>query len=495
MAKNVYLGIDIGASSGRVIAGLLNGKTIELQEVYRFPNGAVSVGGGLYWNILGLWSSMLDGLRASAQAFGTQVVSVGVDTWGVDFAFLGRNGTLLGNPFCYRDPRTNGMFDQVFARVPRKEVFAQTGIQFMEINSLFQLYQMHLARSPILEAAEQLLMIPDLLHWFLSGVTSNEVTNATTTQFYNPLARGWAVPLLNQLGIPTKFLGPITMPGTRLGPLRKDVADETGLSNIGVVIPGTHDTASAVVAVPYEGEPTNSPTCCYISAGTWCLMGVEVPQPVISPRSLELNFTNEGGVGGTTRLLKNITGLWLLQECKRIWDKGGRAVSWDQVTDWSNRAAPLVSLVDPDHPDFQAPGDMPTLIQKFCERTNQPVPWDEGAIARCAVESIAMKCRAILDMLGELTSGRIDTVHMIGGGIQNSLLCQSVANACGRRVLAGPIEATALGNIVVQAISSGEIASVSQGRSLIRASFPLRQYDPEETARWQDAYQRFRGYL
>jgi rhamnulokinase len=364
----------------------------------------------------------------------------------------------------------------------------------MQLNTLYQLLAMKLGNSPLLEMTESFLMMPDVFHWLLTGVKSNEFTNATTTQFFDPRKQTWAYPLLERLGLPTKLFGETTSPGTRLGPLRSSVAEETGLKNVQVVLPGTHDTASAVLAVPFTGKPSAKPTWCYISSGTWSLMGVEVPEPVINDKCLELNFTNEGGVGGTIRLLKNIGGLWLVQECRRIWNLAGKKLSWDDLTLASATAKPLVSLIDPDAPDFLAPANMPEAIREFCRRTGQPVPDDERAVIRCAIESLALRYRQVLGWLVELTGGRIETIHIVGGGTQNRQLNQATADACNRRVIAGPIEATAAGNVLMQAIAAGDIGSIAQAREIVSRSFGVETYEPRNTAEWDEAFVKFRSF-
>jgi rhamnulokinase len=321
------------------------------------------------------------------------------------------------------------------------------------------------------------------------------VTNATTTQFYNPQTGNWATDLLERFDIPTRMLGPLTPTGTMLGPLRGEVAGDAGLSGINVVVPGTHDTASAVAAVPAAGPPSQTPDWCYISSGTWSLMGVEVPRAVINDKCLALNFTNEGGIGGTTRLLKNIAGLWLVQECRRVWNQAGRSDSWDDLTRMAAQAKGLASLVDPDDAAFLAPANMPEAIRDFCRRTGQTVPADHGAVIRCALESLALRYRLVLGWLEELTGARIATIHVVGGGSQNRQLCQFTADACGRVVLAGPAEATAIGNVLVQATAAGDVASIVQARDVVRASFPPQRYEPTDRAKWDEAFQRFQNLV
>lgn len=494
MAEEAYLAVDLGASGGRVLAGLFDGQRLRVEELHRFENRAVEAAGGLYWDVLALWSQVRDGLRLAGSRL-KAIESVGVDTWGVDFALLARDDALLENPHSYRDPRSNGMMDQAIAKVGRKEIFAQTGLQFMPINTLYQFMSLAAQRSPLLEVAESLLLMPDLFHWLLTGVKGNEFTNATTTQFFDPSRRSWAADLLKRLDLPTHLLGEILEPGTRLGPLRPQLAKDTGLTGVDAVLPGTHDTASAVLAVPAEPPAASQPDWCYISSGTWLLMGVELRQPVINDDCLALNYTNEGGVGKTVRLLKNITGLWLLQECRRVWRDSGSDQSWDELARQAEAARPLASLVDPDHESFQSPGDMPAAICDFCRRTGQHVPERVGEIVRCAIESVAFKSRFVLSGLEKLVGNHLATIHIVGGGTQNRAFCQATADACGRSVIAGPAEATAIGNVLVQAIASGAIGSIAEAREIVRRSFPLVRYEPREASHWNEAYERFRSLL
>ncbi len=496
MAEKAYLAIDMGASGGRHLAGLFDGQRLRLEEIYRFENGAVEVAGSLYWDLLGLWSEVRQGLRAAAdQLGGEQIVGVGVDTWGVDYGLLARGDQLLGNPFHYRDGRTNEILEKAFAIVPREEIFRHTGLQFMQFNTLYQLLAMKLSGSPLLDIAETMLMVPDLFHWLLTGVKCNEMTEASTSQFYNPISGGWATELLEKFGLPTAMLGRIEQPGTNLGPLRPNLAAESGLSGAEVILPGSHDTASAVMAVPALSRPGERPDWCYISLGTWALMGIESPRPVINQKVLELNFTNEGGVGNTIRLLKNITGMWLVQECRRTWNQAGRNWDWEDLNRLSAAAKPLVSFIDPDAADFLAPDNMPQAICRFCKRTGQPVPEDEGAVLRCALESIAMRVRQVFGWCEELAGGRLETIHIVGGGTRNRQLCQAAADACDRRVVAGPVEATAIGNLMMQAVATAEVGSIAEAREVIRRSFQVEEYEPQNTAAWDEACERFLSVL
>jgi rhamnulokinase len=491
MPNQVFLAVDLGASSGRVVAGLFDGARLRLEEVHRFENGPVHVGPRMYWDLLAQWTQICNGLRAAAVRYGREIVSLGVDTWGVDFGLLGRGDELLANPRHYRDHHTDGILERAFAIVPRSEIFAQTGLQFMQFNTLYQLLALREANSALLDVAESFLMMPDLFHWLLTGVKANEFTNATTTQFYNPARQAWAVELLEKFNLPGRILRDVIQPGTNLGALLPQVAHETGLSGVGVVVPGTHDTASAVLAVPAASSEGSMPDWCYISSGTWSLMGVESPRPVINDLCRQLNFTNEGGVAGSIRLLKNITGMWLVQECRRIWSQAGKDRSYDELNRLSDAAPPRTCLINPDDPSFMAPADMPAAIREFCRRTGQSVPGDEGTVVRCALDSLALKCRMVLTWLEQLVEGRIETIHIVGGGTQNRRLCQATADACGRRVLAGPVEATATGNLAMQMVSAGAISSVAQAREVIGRSFEVQEYVPRDTAAWDEAYARF----
>jgi rhamnulokinase len=484
MTKN-FLAYDLGAESGRGILGQFDGSRLQLEVVHRFANGPVRTLDTLHWDILRLWSEMLVALRKAVADRGS-LDALGVDTWGVDFALLGRGGTLLGNPRHYRDPFTEGYPEAAFATVSRNDIYRQTGLQFMRFNSLYQLLAMQRDRSPLLDAAEKLLMVPDLLHYFFTGVAANEHTDVSTTQMYDPTAKTWAHGMLKAFGLPAHILGEIVPPGTVLGKLRPSVAEETGASAIPVVLPGSHDTASAVAAVPARGE-----SWCYISSGTWSLMGVELPAPLISERTLAINFTNEGGVGGTIRLLKNIMGLWLVQECRRSWERAGRNYSYDELTRLAEAAPPFVSLVDPDHSSFWLPPNMPAALGDFCRQSGQPVPTEPGAVVRCALESLALRYRWVLERLEELAGRRIDVIHIVGGGGQNVLLNQLTADACDRTVLAGPVEATAIGNVLVQMIGLCAIGSLAEGREVVRRSFEVTTFDPRQPQRWSEPYQRF----
>jgi rhamnulokinase len=489
MAKNkekVYLAVDFGAESGRVMAGIWNGKKLSLEEVNRFPNGAVALGESIRWDIMRLWAEVQNGLALAGKKYGKKVVSVGADTWGVDFVLLNKQDEMLGQPYHYRDVRTKGALERTFKKVPRAEIFKQSGLQFMELNSLYQLLAWKQHAPAILEATDTLLFMPDFLHWAMCGVKRAEFTIASTSQFVHPLKRDWSLPLLKKLGLPTHFLPKIVMPGTTLGTFRKSLAERTGLAHVKVVAPPSHDTASAVAGVPTAH--TGRTNWAYLSSGTWSLMGVEVKEPVLTARALELNMTNEGGIDGTYRLLKNIMGLWLVQQCKRSFDAAGRKYDYAQLAAMAGKSKPLRSLVNLNDPRFLNPPDMPKAIQDFCRETKQPVPKTEGELVRCCYESLALKYREVLGSLEELTGERIDVIHIVGGGSQSDLLNQFTADACQRPVVSGPVEATAMGNLLTQVKADGELASLSEMREVVRASSVVRRYEP---AAWGEAAVKF----
>jgi rhamnulokinase len=428
-----------------------------------------------------------------ARELGGDLAGIGLDTWGVDFSLLDRDGALVSNPYHYRDGRTDGMLEEAFRRVPREEIFEQTGIQFMPLNSLIQLLSMVVNRSPALDIAETFLTMPDLFNYWLTGRKVCEFSNATTTQCYDPRRQDWAHPMLEQLGIPTHVFPEIVPPGTVLGPLSTSVAEEVGLSPRGglpVIAPACHDTGSAVAAVPAQGSGF-----AWISSGTWSIMGAELSDPVINEQSLAFNFTNEGGVCDTFRFSKNIMGLWLVQECRRTWARQGQEYSYDELTQMAAQAEPFQAVIDPDYSSFLRPGDMPARIQAYCQMTNQTVPQGKGEIIRCALEGIAFKYRWVLERVEEMLGHRLEPLHIVGGGTQNRLLSQLTADAIGRRVVTGPTEATATGNIIMQAMALGHLASLEEGRQVVRNSFEVITFEPTGESGWDDAYARFVSVL
>lgn len=481
-----YLAVDLGAESGRVILGTLDRGRLALEELHRFPNQPVRLPTGLYWDTPRLWHEILQGLAVAGRERKITVNGIGVDTWGVDIAILGADGALIDNPRHYRDARNAGIPEKVFETVPKADVFAHSGIQFMQINSLYQWYAMKLAGSAALASAQTLFFMPDLFNYFLTGEKRAEVTIASTSQFYDPARHGWARPMLDRLGLDTGILAPLVPAGSLLGPILPYVADAAGLAPGTPVFATTgHDTAAAVAAVP--AEPGDD--WCYISSGTWSLMGVERETPIISEMSLALNYTNEVGVSGRIRLLKNIAGLWVLQECRREWAREGREFSYEQLAEMASKAAPFQALLHPDA--FLDPGHMPERIAAYCDKTGQPRLMDEGAICRAILEGLALRYRQVLEDLENLTGRTIRTIHIVGGGSRNGLLNQFVADATGRRVVAGPAEATAAGNVLTQALGAGEVRGLDEMRAIVRASFEVTEFLPGARENWQDAYRLF----
>jgi rhamnulokinase len=481
-----FLAFDLGAASGRAIAGRFDGELLSLEEIHRFANGPVRVRDSLHWDVLRLFSELKQGLLRAVHEYDLKLVSLGLDTWGVDFALLDKQGALLGNPYHYRDARTDGMLEEAYRRVPREEIFEQTGIQFLQINTLYQLLSMAIQDSPLLSTADKLLMTPDLFNYWFTDRKVSERTIASTSQCLNPQTGDWATALAEKMGIPTRIFPEIVQAGRVLGQLRPAIAGETGASGVSVVAPGCHDTACAVAAVPAETD-----RYAYISSGTWSVMGAEVKEPVITAQSLAYNFTNEGGVCDTIRLLDNLTGLWLIQECRRTWMAQGDALSYQGMTQMAEAAPPFTALVDTGASDFLSPGDMPARIHEFCVRTAQELPEGKGAVVRAVLESLALKYRRTLERLEELLGYPMQAVHIIGGGSQNQLLNQFTADAVGHPVVAGPVEATAIGNIVMQMLALGYVASLEEGRELVRRSFGTRTYMPQNVASWDAAYARY----
>jgi rhamnulokinase len=479
-----YLAIDLGAESGRVMLGVIDGGKLALEELHRFANTPVRVATGLYWDTFRLFHEIREGLTKAGRERKLQIDGIGVDTWGVDFGLLGSDGALVDNPRHYRDARNNGMLERTFAAAPREEIFSHTGVQFMQLNSLCQLYAMKLADSPGLKAACKLLFMPDLLSYWLTGVQKAELTIASTSQFYNPAKKRWAVELLDKLGLPSSILPEIVQPGSLLGPVLPEIAESCGIGPVNVYATGGHDTASAVASVPAEGDGW-----CYISSGTWSLMGTEEDAPVINDKALALNFTNEVGFGGKIRLLKNIAGLWLVQECRKQWAAEGNRYEYSELTQMAEAAKPFAAVIDPDA--FLEIGNMPARIAEYCKATGQSAPEQPGGMVRVILESLALRYRQVLESLESLRGSRIGTIHIVGGGSRNQVLNQFVADATGRRVAAGPTEATAAGNIIIQAIGAGQLKDHAEARQVIRNSFPVTVVEPKSRDGWDAAYEKF----
>ncbi|REE78949.1 rhamnulokinase [Paenibacillus taihuensis] len=481
------LAYDLGASSGRALLGRLNHGKIEVEEIHRFNNDPVGIGDRLQWDILRLFHEIKQGLLKAKHA-GETPASLAIDSWAVDFGLIGRSGELLGNPYHYRDHHTDGVMERTMERLTAGKIFGRTGIQFLPFNTIYQLAALKESDSPFLQGAEHLLMIPDLLRYFLTGEMHNEFTNATTTQLYNPLEGRWDTELLAAIGISPSLFGEVVQPGTRVGSLRSVLREELGISSVPVLATAEHDTGAAVAAVPALERDF-----AYLSCGTWSLMGTEVDRPVINELAQELNFTNEGGVYGTYRLLKNIMGLWILQECRRYWELAGQSYSFPELVSMAEKAEAFKSFIDPDDSMFIHPGDMPSRVRQFCAASEQPVPESPGEIVRCILESLALKYRYVFELTERLSGKSFSGLHMVGGGIQNVLLCQWSANAIGKPVWAGPVEGSALGNLVVQWIAQGELADIWEARQVIRDSFPVTVYDPQDQSQWEEAYGKFRG--
>ncbi len=484
MENKSFVAIDLGAESGRTILGTLEERRLAIQQVTRFPNDTKQIGGHLHWDIDGLFGSMKDGLRACSR-LGINPQSIGVDTWGVDFGLLGTDGALLEPPYAYRDHRTNGMMEKFFGRVSRRRIYELTGIQFMQLNTLFQLFAAAEQSPAVVGKASRLLFMPDIFNFLFTGETRTEFTFATTSQLLNPRTRNWEPELFAALQVPITIMQTIVHPGVTLGKVKRSIAEELSIGEIPLTVVASHDTASAIAAIPAEGSDW-----AYISSGTWSLMGVELRQPVINDEALAANFTNEGGVGGTFRFLKNIMGLWLLQQCRKEWSVEVQ-YDYDAMVKLAGQADAFRSLLDPDYEEFFNPPSMPAAIRQFCQKTGQPIPASHAHYLRSILESLALKYRATLDQLQRLTGRRITRIHIIGGGAQNSLLCQYAANATGAIVIAGPVEATAIGNIMVQALAAGCVSSLEEIRSVVRRSFEPVSYIPKETELWNQAYERY----
>ncbi len=473
MKKKTVLAIDLGAESGRVMAVHFDSNSLQIEELHRFSNIPVMLNGTLHWNILQLWHDILTGVEKGKKY---KPASLGVDTWGIDFALLDEKGDLLGIPVHYRDTRNDGMMDKVFASVPKAEVFKKTGIQFLPFNTIYQLKSLVVQHSAHLSAAKTFLTIPDLLNFWFTGNKICEFSNATTTQLYNPIAKNWDYELITALGIPKDIFPEIVMPGTKIGEY----------DGIPVIAPACHDTGSAVTSVPAK-----TPNFAYISSGTWSLVGIESKTPVINESALQANITNEGGVNNTFRLLKNVVGLWIVQQCRKTWQEKGKSYSYAELTKLAEQATPLKSIINPNGERLLAPGDHPEIIRTICRESKQPVPESEGEIIRCALEILALAYREVLDKVKSVAAKQIDVLHIVGGGTQNKLLNQMTANATGLPVQAGPVEATVMGNALVQLISLGEIKNLDEGRKLVSQLVEIEQYQPAEQADWEAAYRKY----
>jgi rhamnulokinase len=493
MAEHSYIACDLGAESGRIILGTLNDGHLALEEMHRFPNGPISTvskhGGAMHWDIDQIWRELKLGLaRVTAHlqaAGGEDISSLSVDSWGVDYVLM-RSGHTVARPYHYRDTRTESAYAAIQETGMGDEIFSETGIQFMPINTLYQLLAHRQYQPEQLAEADQFLLIADYFNAQFSGVGVAERSLASTTQLYNPVTEQWSEKLLSRFGLPDTLFPPLADPGAVLGPLLPEIADETGLRGVQVIATCSHDTAAAVAAVPAEGNGW-----AYLSSGTWSLLGVELPRPLINADVQAAGFTNEIGWGGTTRFLKNIAGLWIVQECRRAWLGEGQDFSYDALTQMAAEAPPFRSLIRPDDARFLTSGEMPAKVQNFCRETSQTIPETPGQIVRCALESLALSYRQTLEQIETLTGRTIRRLHIVGGGSQNALLDQFAAEATGKTVQAGPAEATAIGNLLLQAVTLGHLGSLAELRRTARASFPVQTFEPKDAGDWEEPYARF----
>ncbi len=482
MSLRHFVAIDLGATSGRVILATINGGKIEMEEVHRFPDTIIQMQGHFYWDLPAIYKSVIEGLRKVAER-GVKVESIGIDTWGVDFAFFGSDGELLRLPYCYRDPHTVGAPDEFFKRMPRKELYEKTGIQIMNFNSVFQLDTLRRNNCSAMAAADKILFIPDALAYLLTGEQITEYTIASTAQMIDPRTKQWDADILSLLGLTPEHFGPITMPGEQIGLLTEDVQSLTGFGAVPVVAVASHDTGSAVAGTQLDGDDA-----AYLSSGTWSLMGIESKEPIISERSFALNFTNEGGIEGTIRVLKNICGMWLLERSRTEWDE----MSYGDLIAAADEAVPFRSLINPDAACFANPKSMTEAIKEYCEATGQPVPASVGEFVRCIFESLALRYRQVVDMLNEFSPKPISRMYVIGGGARNSMLNQYTANATGLHIETGSAEATALGNVMMQAKWAGVVNSIVQMRAMIAESLAGRHsFEPSNTSEWDEAYEKY----
>jgi rhamnulokinase len=488
MVPAKFLAFDFGAESGRAILGILDRGKIGLEEIHRFPNKQVDISGHIHWDLSYLFGELKKALATAVRKGHRELLGLGVDTWGVDFGLVGKDDQLLENPYAYRDKRTDGMMDKAFQRISREEMYARTGVQFMPFNSVFQLLSVVETESLLLDKIESLLFMPDLFNFLLTGQKFSEYTIASTSQLLNAQKRDWDPGIFEKLGLPVQIMAPIIQPGTSIGPLQPEISRETDISPVDVIAPACHDTASAVAAVPAQTD-----NWAYLSSGTWSLLGIEVDEPIINEKSLKNNFTNEGGVGRKIRFLRNTMGLWLLQRCLKDWEKKGESLGYDELAGLALDSGEFKSIVDPDDHTFLNPPSMPEAIAEFCGKTQQPVPEKKGEFIRCIYESLALKYRFLIDKINAMCPEPAEVLHVVGGGSQNEMLNQFSADATGLRVIAGPAEATAVGNIIVQAIAKKIVDGIEEGRRVVSRSFPLKTYEPKNKNKWNRVYERVKG--
>jgi sugar (pentulose or hexulose) kinase len=487
-----FLAFDIGASSGRVIVGILDEENLVLDEIYRFSNCGVWKNGSILWNILEIYSELLNGLRQYVKKYGSRIDGIGIDTWGVDFVLLDKNNELVGPSHHYRDSRTKGMLNHMFKKVSKDEIFNHTGIQFMEFNSSTQLYSLIHYNSPQLNISETFLMIPDYLNYLLCEKKCSEYSIATTSQLLNPNTLNWSKELIEKLGFNRSLFQEIIPSGTILGKLRKEIANDVGMNELSnIIAPACHDTGSAIAAVPVDMREFKRGKWAYLSSGTWSLLGVELNKPMINKTALKFNFTNEGGVDNTIRFLKNVTGLWILQECKKEWENQGLDYTWEKIVSDAMEAKPFQCFINPDDPLFHNPPDMLKTITKYCERSNQIPPKTVGDISRTNFEGLAFRYRQILESLESIIKKKVEILFIIGGGSSNQLLNQFTANSLNIPIKAGPVEATSIGNILIQAKAVGLVNNLEELRKCVIKSFPTSDYYPEDVKNWKNAYKKY----
>ncbi len=483
-----FLAFDFGASSGRAMLAKFDGEKITLEEKHRFSNDPVTINGDLHWDVLRLFHEIKQGILKCANSGDRDIDCIGIDTWGVDYGLLDEHDKLLGNPYHYRDTRTEGMYEEAFKRVPKEEIFKETGIAFNWFNTVYQLLAARLSGDTALKNAKTLLFMPDLFNFFLTGVKKTEYTIASTAQMFDSVKHEWCYDMLKKLDIPTDILTDVIYPGETVGTLKPELAEELGIAEVPVIAVASHDTGSAVASVPVVDKKD----FIYISSGTWSLMGVELDKPNLSDAALEYNFTNEGGVNKTIRFLKNIMGLWLIQESRRQWDREGELLSFDELEQQAREAEPFASMIDPDYPAFQTPGNMPRRIREYCEKSGQKVPQTKGEIVRCIAQSLGFRYRYTIEGMEKVTGNKYNVVNIVGGGIKDKMICQFTANATKRVVNAGPVEATSIGNVLVQAMAMGAIKDLNEGRRVVRDSFDIAEYQPEDSAAWDEAYEKWK---
>jgi len=488
--KKIYIAIDLGAENGRVILGQVSDSRLNLQEVHRFSNSPIMENGSLRWDFDYLLSEIKAGIAKTVKVTNEEISGIGIDSWGVDFGLIDKKGRLIENPYHYRDSRTNGMMDKAFELIPKKDIYFNTGIQFMQLNTVYQLLAMKTSNSDLLQKTNKLIFMADLVAYHLCGKIFAEYTLASTSQLMNLQTGRWSEEIFDKLLLPIDIMPGVVKAGMVVGKLKSELAGELGATQLSVIAVGSHDTASAIAAVPAKGD-----SWAYLSSGTWSLMGVEVPSAIINETTYKYQFTNEGGVANTIRLLKNIMGLWIVQECRHQWQAEGEKLSYSQLADLAQKAQPFAGYINPNDSCFFSPGRMPAKINDYLKQAGQNITDDYGQIVRIVLESLAFNYRWVLERIEEVTGKQIDVLHIVGGGIQNELLCQFTADATGKKVVAGPVEATAIGNIIMQAIATGQLKSVSHGREIVKNSIKTKKYLPSDSDVWTEKYKRARKFF